>query len=325
MRMTEDQLISRIAGCTRRNDWYSAHIAFQSYMYFGNDPFPSSKLLGAYIHALCKNGQLEMAQRVFATYLPSSNTEVIQTTLISHTAKWHGVNAAIVQLKSLHASLWSSHLVTALIHTLGNEERYQDAFYLFQLARGDKYQVTVDLQMCNALMRAVCRKGQLKLAYKLLKVMKSYRISPDDVTYQAVLLAYFHRKDVDEEGVGMADKEMLEKAKAVYDGCIAKGLLSPRVDSAFASVVLKYDYNYDDTIIRLIEQMHYTVTNCSKAQLKKMGVDMHHFRSKLNRLIELRRKLYSSSPNFPGNLPSPRLQLDKDVTVQRLDLTKLNF
>lgn len=277
---TEDQIILHIIGCVRRNDWHSARTA---YNHFVGQQLPSQKLVGAYVHSLSRAGRLDEA-RIVLDQAPHSDSAIARASFIAAVARGRGPDAALHELTSLPPDLWSPHACTAVMHALGIHVRPDDATAL--LAQAQRHGVLVDIEMYDAVMRALGRAGRLQEAYQLLAQLRTRGLQPTDITFEGLIYACAHVQNVmDAPSV----ESLGRRACVVFDAALTEDLVTPRVMSAFASVVLRSHIWLDVRVDHLIDDMQRALL-LGEEGLKRGGVTYERFEFKLDSLVRLRTK-----------------------------------
>lgn len=277
---SEEQIISRIVGCTRRDNWYLAHVAFTQYAHHAE---PTPKLIAAYVHALTRGGRVEDAKAVLHQSA-HADSAFARASLIAGIAKQNGPDSALAELYALPPRLWSPHACTAVIHALGIDMRPDDAILLLRAAQRNG--VLADMEMYNAGFRALGRSGRVRDSFQLLAEANERGLQPNDITFEALIYSCAHAR------IGIHASSLLDlgrRACILYDAAIAKECLSPRVMSAFASVLLRSSLWEDHRVDRLINRMQHALS-LSPSDMKKCGITYDRFHAKLQRLIALREK-----------------------------------
>lgn len=277
---SEEQIISRIVGCTRRDNWYLAHVAFREYAHQAE---PTPRLVAAYVHALSRGGRVDAAKAVL---LQSAHADspFARASLIAAIAKQNGSEAALSELYALPSRLWSPHACTAVIHALGIEMRADDAVLLLRAAQRNG--VLVDMEMYNAGLRALGRAGLVRDSFQLLAEVNERGLKLNDITFEALIYACAHAR------VGIQASSLVDlgrRACILYDAAIAKDCLSPRVLSAFSSVLLRAGLWEDPRVDSLILQMQKALS-LSVNEMKRYGIAYDRFIGKLQRLMILRER-----------------------------------
>lgn len=267
-------------GCSRRDNWYCAHVAF---IQFSNSTTPTARLVGAYVHALSRGGRLETAREVLEAHAHlGGDTAIARASLIAAVAKQYGADAAFNELLATPSHLWSPHACTSVMHAFGVEGvRPHVAVEILESARTRG--VVVDRGMYDSAMRALGRAGKVKEAYLLLTSMIKDNISPSDITFEALIYACAHAQT--ENSNAMLGK----RACVVFEAAKEANQVTPRVLSAFASVILRSGIWDDHRAVDLINRMG-NVAKLDSEQLRKKGVKFELFESKLYRLRLLREK-----------------------------------
>lgn len=308
--LTEDRLIARITGCTRRHNWYSAHVAFTQYAQRGVSPTP--KLIGAYVHALSKGGRLDTARAVLHAHAPDADTPIARASLVGAVARHEGADCALRELQGMPPRLWSVHACTAVIHALGLEGRGMEGANLLRYTR-DSIGIDADGEMYDAAMRSLGREGKVNDAYAMLSEMRRYRVKASDVTLESLMYACAHAQER-EHGV----ESLGRRACVVYDAAESGGLLTPRVLSAFATVMLRSGLWEDERVTKLVGRMERVVqTVHDEDGLRRDGVKMELFQRKLDRLCDLRAKVKEIGAR-------KKFRQKGKQKVKRLDVAKLN-
>lgn len=288
VRPTEDQVISRIVGCVRRKDWYSARTAYD---HFTRAQVPSARLVGAYVHTLSRSHRIDDARTVLRR-APHADSAIARASVVSALAKFDGADAALNELNGLPAHLWSPHACTSVMHALGINVRPDDAAEV--LTNAQRNGVLVDMGMYDAAMRALGRAGRLDDAYTMLSELRMRGLKPTDVTFEALIYACAHAQDrVEAPSV----ERLGRRACVVFDAAVAEELVTPRVLSAFASVVLRSHIWQDDRVDGLIEGMR-DALRLGVEGLKRGGVTYERFEFKMLSLIRLRAKAVGGGDSF---------------------------
>lgn len=250
---------------------------------FTSSSTPTARLVGAYVHALSRGGRVDTAREVLGAYAHlGGDTAIARSSLIAAIAKQYGADAAFNELLVTPSHLWSAHACTSVMHAFGVEGvRPLVAVEILEAARVRG--VVVDRAMYDSAMRALGRAGKVREAYVLLTTMIKDNISPSDITFEALMYACAHAQT--ENSNAMLGK----RACVVFEAAKEANQVTPRVLSAFASVILRSGIWDDRRAVELINRMG-NVAKLDSEQLRKEGVKFELFESKLYRLRLLRQK-----------------------------------
>lgn len=262
-------------------------------MYLEEDE-PSARLVGAYVHALCRGGRLEDAYKLLGTHADLDGP-VARTSVIGALTRGGRVDDGLQELRHCierGIDMRAPNGWTAVIHGFGIEGRAVEAAELLEeaIALG----VRVDAGMYDAVIRAYGRVGRLKDAFGMLGRLRASGLRPTDCTFEGLIYACAHAG----EGMGLG-----RRAFVIFDAAKEEGKATVRVVSAVASAVLRAGMSEEERVVGLLREMERIWGDIGEG-VWELGVDAERFERKLKDLRRMMKKgkgRMQTKGDFKGN------------------------
>lgn len=241
---------------------------------------PSTRVVGAYVNALCRGRRLDDAYRLLETH-EEFDGPVARTSVIGALTRSGRVDEGLMELRRCVTrgfDMSAPHGWTAVIHALGVEGRAEEAVAVLDEAIA--LRVRVDAGMYDAVIRAYGRVGMAREAFEVLGRLRADGLHPTECTFEGLIYACAHGG----EGAGLG-----RKAFVIYDAAKEEGKAGVRVVNAVASAVLRARLGADDRVMQLLGEME-KIWDEVGARVSELGVDAERFERKLKGLRRVLKK-----------------------------------